>query len=499
MRDNLELLLQDVLKPQLAPPAELNLKILNEVKDSNIVSFNKRKAVSGIIKAAIILLAVGILATAGTYAATEVWRHFFISEIGITYGEMDDIELFKEADVNCYEPTVHDLLEDEGDETVKWYSKEVTQNDDTEVLNEYRYRNYADLAEDAMMDEWLDEEIIESAYMYSGILTVISSEGYYKELNTLIDACFNYKDGTFFISQEWMRGNNFDEDNFGWNLAISGACNVRTYTNINGRVFTLTDDEGGITYTTFFYPRMKMGDISFRNLEEEDIYYILDHFVEPHVPDADFIYPEKPGVEPITVPWDNEKVEEVEESRLEPVELYGDIIYGLDYVHDDIVKDYDEKTTVTISEDSVFDSEFWELTSPNLDIVIEKDAHLIVRGLLDIAGTITYEPGSLLCDDEGQFYLTSGSALQRGKLRAEVECRTNENVVNGYAAVFGIQDEGKDEFSIWGGPGCTIKFSGVSLEELENTVIFNNLHRDTIVMLDGKDVTKQISVEEYLE
>lgn len=494
MRDELEILLVEALKPELSPPKELNLKILSEAKEGRI---KKKKTVNGmnlILKAAVLIFAVFGFATATVSAGNYIYHRFFVTEVGFVYGGEDSVSFFENHDEDeVYYPTVSSVMDDVGDDTVKWYRKHVDQNDEDTLVTEYFYYDYSDMISDAMIDEWLPETITKGNTSFSNFAVIYSPGQYYIGLDIFANSNIAYKGGEIYICETWSRGNDKDPENYGYNVYIPNPVNTRVYTNKNGRAFTLIDevrDDGKvITYTSFFYPILKYGYISFTDISEEDIYSILDEYVEPHVEDEDFVYPEKPGVEPITtiVPMTTINQKEDENEPIASEKSLKDMVIQGAYMKDN---------TVVISEDTVWDSEEWICASESTHLIVESGAVLTFTGLLDICGSITYNPGSVICG-EGRYYLMPGAVANRGGVAISVENLTDSETVNGYAAEFGVEDYISTVY-IWGGPGCKISFSGISREEFDNTFRINNIHRSTVIELNGEDITDSIYVMNYI-
>lgn len=308
MRDDIEVLLQKSLSPALAPAPALNEKLLKSAaaNTGKIVEFKPKKAVNRLVKAAIIVLAVFGLASASVTAANYIYSHFFVSnKVGFVYGDEEDLEVFEQDD-ESYTPTYTTLLEDDGDETVNWYYKTVIQNDEDTVRSQYYYKNYAEMVEDASLDEWFPRPFTDDNFSFANFMVVVSPGEVFSTFDVLADADFNYNEGSFHICETYSLGTDKDPETFGYNVYIENPTNIRSYTNKNSRNFVLADsvmeDGSRVTYTSLFYPTLHYGYISFYELSDREIYEILDMFVEPKPTEVEFVFPEKPGVLPVTEP-----------------------------------------------------------------------------------------------------------------------------------------------------------------------------------------------------
>ena len=280
---------------------ELVEEALTNIDDKYIeeaITYDKSKIIncpqntSKLMKAATVTLAVLVAGSATIYAGATVARKVFITDHSMEMGTLDDSEEeeLREDDMaeenlgpdDSYWDEVEDLGTVAGDDSVKWTQKhdEIVQG---VHYTTYTYENYNDAAADAGMDAWFDSipgELTSVEYTYG------LSEGC---ATRYIFVNGEYKGHTYSLMQDKMNG--VDDEDFFYRIAMDNVQNARDYTNKDGELFTLADevreyyeysDYGStkkvkdITTYTMIRDNGNAGNMSFDNMPDKDIHYILD-------------------------------------------------------------------------------------------------------------------------------------------------------------------------------------------------------------------------------
>lgn len=255
-------------------------------KKSKIINFPR--TTSKLVKAATVTLAVLAVGSATVYAGAKVFKKVTFTDNSMIMGnpdlvdeeelEYEDVDIDDLATDQSYWDGVESLGTVRGDDSVKWALKhdELVQGDH---YTRYTYYNYKDAAEDAGMDVWFDPfpgELTSVEYSYCLYDDVESGE--YK--NIFVNATYNGHD--FSLMQDKRKASVKDDDLY-FRIVMKNVQNERTYTNKNGDVFTLADevreyygDREIVMTHTIVIDSGNLGDLSFDDMPEEDIHYILD-------------------------------------------------------------------------------------------------------------------------------------------------------------------------------------------------------------------------------
>lgn len=277
MKDNMDILLKKALEPTIEPDQELNNKVLESIRQKDTKETKGKRAVR-LSRVAVAMIAVFCLAPLGVYAANKVMKKASVTEHSISVGNPDYID--DAAIASSEEPVKTETVShEEGNESVKWLTKDVEKVNDYATNTYYVYKDYETAVKDAGLDTWFDKN-----YENAGNVTyaVTETEDF---VNKSIDAEFIYGEGRFSISEQIMTGNVAEDA--ATSIQLQNTNNRRDYTAKSGQVFTLVDqiaNDGTEDITTTFviiaYDSY-YGYISFNNLKEEDIHNILDT-VAPH-------------------------------------------------------------------------------------------------------------------------------------------------------------------------------------------------------------------------
>ncbi len=266
MKDNMDILLEKALKPDIEPDMELNEKILNGVK-------HKKKSLSyKLARVAAVVCGIALVSPVAIYAANAIKNSKVeVSDHGISVGGQGDYAISDEDLAQPWEDVETEEIEFvEGDETVKWLTKRVEVVSGTYTNTYYAYDNYLDAITDAGLDNWFN-----TTYEMNESVTYIHTDGGDFQ-DFCVDASLKYNDGNFFVSESKMTGNVAEDASFG--LCLTNTGNERTYTSSQGLEFTLVDEvkDGETTTYVIIYYDYYRGYISFSNLSEEEIHQVLD-------------------------------------------------------------------------------------------------------------------------------------------------------------------------------------------------------------------------------
>ncbi len=272
IKDDMDILLEEALKPDISPSRETNQKILNKGAKCE----NHRRLVFVLARVVAIFIAVICVGSMGVYAASRLIKKAFVSEHAISTGPLDDDD---DAAIAADEEAVQikEVSHEDGDETVKWITKDVQILNGNITNTYYTYEEYATAVSDAGLDNWFSKTYENTA---SATYVVTEAEDF-KEY--CVDSCILYHDGSFFVSESVIRGNVSGDERH--SIKIENKNNERKYTAASGYEFTLvdeiTEDEAGRLVTTVVMVAYDdyFGYISFNNLTEKEIHSILDTFV----------------------------------------------------------------------------------------------------------------------------------------------------------------------------------------------------------------------------
>lgn len=277
MKDNMDILLKKALEPTIEPAQELNNKVLESIQQRDTKEAKGKRAVR-LSRVAVAMIAVCCLTPLGVYAANKVMKKASVTEHSISVGNPDYID--DAAIASSEEPVKTETVShEEGNESVKWLTKDVEKVNDYATNTYYAYKDYETAVKDAGLDTWFDKN-----YENEGNVTyaVTETEDF---VNKSINVEFIYGEGRFSISEQIMTGNVAEDA--ATSIQLQNTNNRRDYTSKSGQVFTLVDqianDGTEDTTTTFVIIAYDSyyGYISFNNLKEEDIHNILDT-VAPH-------------------------------------------------------------------------------------------------------------------------------------------------------------------------------------------------------------------------
>ncbi len=265
MNYNMDDLLKESLKPMLLPQEDLNRKILEGA--GKVIPMKKRRAVSGLLKAAIIIICISCISVPTASAALDFIKGVYFKNNSVSTGNpayvVEDNGSEKPEDIYR-----EDLGRVEGGPNDKWVYKE------TNIVNSYTntyyyYEDVADAFADAEMDGWLTEPVEWETYP-----VYIHSDGG-DVLGKNIQVNILYGDGTVHFTQDRMTGNVAED--MAYVVPLDEASNRRTYKD-----FVLVDNRrmyGGeyITETiVMLRDEEYQGYLRFNGVSEEDMYQFLD-------------------------------------------------------------------------------------------------------------------------------------------------------------------------------------------------------------------------------
>lgn len=268
MKDKIDILIEKSLQLDFEPDKEINEKILGSVKHGT-----RKGRLLDLPRVAVIIIAIICMGSVGVYAANHIIKKVFITDHSISVGKpeyVDDAKIaLPEKDV-----TTENVEHKEGDENVKWISKDVQVVNGYASNTYYEYKDYETALLDAELDNWFHISY-ENAENVSYVVTETEDT-----LERCINVSFVYGEGSFFVCEEIMTGN-IAEDT-AHSIKLGNTNNKRDYTSASGQVFTLVDqitDDGTEEKTTTFVMVAYddyFGYISFENLKDEEIHKILD-------------------------------------------------------------------------------------------------------------------------------------------------------------------------------------------------------------------------------
>lgn len=267
MKDNMDILLEKALTPDMEPGTELNNKILNGSKE------RKKHMGYKLAKVAAVLLGVALASPLAIYAAEVFKNKVTVTDHAVSVGNPDYI--IDEAIAEPLEDIPVEKVDHvEGDDTVNWLYKDVEKHNEVNIVTSYTYETYEQALADANMANWFSKSYELNGYAYYSILE------FGENIEYSIDAEFKYNQGVFSITNSRMTGNVADD--MAYSIGLSNTGNIRNYTSPSGMEFTLvdetTEDEDGKvvkTYVIISYDDYN-GFIEFVNLSEEEIHQILD-------------------------------------------------------------------------------------------------------------------------------------------------------------------------------------------------------------------------------
>ena len=270
MKDNMDKLLREALKPDIQPDEELNEKILN---GKRIVEMKPRRFIGATAAAVIVAL---ILCPIGVYAASKALGHRTnVKEKSISIGNSDYVpDDDKMAEIATPDDAVKasTVAEEEGNADTLWLKKETVQLSNNVKNTHYYYDSLDKATEDAKFDKIFSKEY---QLAYNVVSTVVEMGEDYEPMYSL-DAGFDYKSCRFTISIEKRSADTAGDTAF--TVPMQNTGNQRVYTNSAGLSFDLVDEtkEDG-TYThLIIYNEKYMGHICFENMSEEDIHEVLE-------------------------------------------------------------------------------------------------------------------------------------------------------------------------------------------------------------------------------
>lgn len=268
MKDDMDILLEKALQPNVAPCRDLNEKILRSMGDKR-----KNRAAFKLTRVAAVVIAILCVGSVGVYAANYILKKAIVTDHTLSVGNPDYID---DGAIASPEDavTTENMGHEEGDETVNWITKDVQVVNGYATNTYYAYGDYETALLDSGLDNWFNT-VYENDENVIYCVTETEDVMYYS-----IDAIFNYGRGTFSICESVITGN-IAED-MAYSVSLQNTHNKRMYTSESGQEFTLVDeiieDENGehiTTYVVIAYGDY-YGSISFKNLTDDDIYQILD-------------------------------------------------------------------------------------------------------------------------------------------------------------------------------------------------------------------------------
>lgn len=251
-----------------------------EYKKSNIVRFPKMMHKFGKVAAiTALLLCVG---TASVYAAATVIKKKIITDQGVIITDhavsvgnpdyVDDDAISSDEG----EVTIENKEHVDGDETVNWLTKDVQIVNGDAVNTYYRYTAYETAVADFDMSLWFSSFPGECMFVTAALTETPDT------LHKSINASYQYKSGEVYLYEDIMTGNVAED--VAQSVVLKNTSNIRQYTNVNGRVFTLVDEKSNnhetgeevITTYVMLTEEKYFGYISFAGISEDDMHEILD-------------------------------------------------------------------------------------------------------------------------------------------------------------------------------------------------------------------------------
>ncbi|MCR5148774.1 MAG: hypothetical protein K6C35_07370 [Eubacterium sp.] len=268
-KDSFDIMLENALIPDIVPPLELEREIILRSKKN-------KTWFKGFTKAAIIIISITAIGSAGVYAASKLGKNKDVQVIdhGIAVGNSEYIN--EDALTEENKPVSEEIKEHtEGNENVKWRKKNVIETGGSYINTMYYYDSYTDALTDAGFVNWFKMD-------YTGHdITYSITEGKYDDLRIeSVSSFFNYKNGCFYIYQEIVKSGFADDA--AYVLQLKNTNNKREYVSSEKETYTLVDEikkedneESVMTYVMINYDEYS-GYISFKDLSEDEIHEVLD-------------------------------------------------------------------------------------------------------------------------------------------------------------------------------------------------------------------------------
>lgn len=267
-KDNMDILLENALRPNLEPSKEINEKILGSIghRRSNNMMFK-------LARVAAVIIAIICVGSIGVYAASQVIKKGFTTEHSISVGNpdyVDDAAIASPGDA----VTIENVGHEEGDDSVNWITKDVQVVNGCATNTYYGYKDYETALLDSELANWFNTSYENPENV---IYVVTETEDI---VERAIDATFLYGEGSFSLHESIMTGN--ISGDAAYSIQLQNTNNKRNYTSKSGLEFTLVDeitnDGVGEEITTFVMIAYDdySGYISFHNLNDDEIHMILD-------------------------------------------------------------------------------------------------------------------------------------------------------------------------------------------------------------------------------
>ncbi|MGN0394938.1 MAG: hypothetical protein ACI4EF_06210, partial [Coprococcus sp.] len=118
MKDDMDILLENALKPDFEPDKELNEKILGSI------GHRKSSKTFKVLRAAAAIVAIICVSSIGVYAASQIIRKVFVTDHSISVGNPDYLY---DDEMNSMEEevTIENIGHEEGADNVNWITKDV--------------------------------------------------------------------------------------------------------------------------------------------------------------------------------------------------------------------------------------------------------------------------------------------------------------------------------------------------------------------------------------
>lgn len=271
MKDNMDILLEKALKPNMEPDEALNVAILENGRNEK-----KKRMWHGVPKVAVAVLVFALVCPAGVYAANFIIKQVSVTEHAISVGNTEyvDDKALEEAATSTEEVKTENISHEEGNANVKWLTKDVQKLNGDVTNTYYAYDDYKAAIADSKLDNLLSKD-----YTLSGTATYVHTKTDTFEEDEL-GAYFEYGEGQFYLNISKMTGNVAEDVSS--SLYLSNTGNQRKYTSKAGAEFTLVDEvvksddtEITTTYVVVSYGEY-YGFLSFNNLSDDEIHQILD-------------------------------------------------------------------------------------------------------------------------------------------------------------------------------------------------------------------------------
>lgn len=291
-----DIVLKNVLKPDILPGDELNQMLLDRVHGSthteNKSSDTRKKSrntVNYLLRAAAIALVVSCIGGIGVYAANYILKKTTVYEHGISVGNQE-----YNNDEALTEPAeeVTEIKEGtfKGGPDDKWVTKNVLITGGAYRNTYYDYSDYETAVDDIDFNSLFSESIgkaVSICYVETEEIED-KSKGkdyiYYKSFE--LDSTFDCNGKTVFVSQSKAEG---IAENAAYSVIMNKTSNERSYTSKSGIEFTLVDDieakvggtESGVsTFVMIAYGKY-VNYIRFDNMTDDEIHDIMDKVIIP--------------------------------------------------------------------------------------------------------------------------------------------------------------------------------------------------------------------------